>query len=235
MAEDISFHCPKCGEELKANHADAGKEVQCRQCKTVLHVPGATASIGGSITIWVKQLRAGDRAAIQKLWEQYYSRLVGLAQKKLRNLPRRAADEEDVVLSAINSFCDGVKQGRFPQLDDEDDLWQVLMLITARKASDLVEYESRDKRDWRKAQEQPDSSFPELLGREPDPAFAVEVAEECERLLDKLGNEELRKIAVWKMEGDTNKEIAPKLDCDVSTVERRLKLIRKHWEQEDRP
>ena len=36
----------------------------------------------------------------------------------------RLADEEDVALSAFDSFCRGAEQGRFPRLDDRDDLWQ---------------------------------------------------------------------------------------------------------------
>ena len=46
---------------------------------------------------------------------------------------RRAADEEDVALSAFDSFCRGAEQGRFPQLDGRDDLWHLLVVITVRK------------------------------------------------------------------------------------------------------
>jgi DNA-directed RNA polymerase specialized sigma24 family protein len=41
----------------------------------------------------------------------------------------------------------------------------------------------------------------------------------------------LQAIAVWKMEGHTNHEIAAKLGCAPSTVERRLQLIRQIWEK----
>jgi hypothetical protein len=44
---------------------------------------------------------------------------------------RRAADEEDVALSAFNSFCLRAEEGRFLRLDDSDDLWQVLMTSAA--------------------------------------------------------------------------------------------------------
>jgi hypothetical protein len=59
----------------------------------------------GSVTQWLGQLQAGDPAAVQPLWERYFQRLVGLARLKLRGAPRRAADEEDVALSAFDSFC----------------------------------------------------------------------------------------------------------------------------------
>ena len=96
-----------------------------------------------SVTQWIERLKAGDPGAAQKLWERYFRRLVGLARQKLRAAPRRAADEEDVALSAFDSFCRGAGQDCFPRLHDRLDLWQLLVLLTARKASDLAEHERR--------------------------------------------------------------------------------------------
>ena len=106
----------------------------------------------GSVTRWLSQLKDGNCAAVQKLWEVYFARLVGLARDKLRQRGLRVAvaNEEDVALSAFDSFCRGAEQGRFPRLDDRDDLWQLLVLIASRKVSDLAEYEERDKRDRRR-------------------------------------------------------------------------------------
>jgi RNA polymerase sigma factor (sigma-70 family) len=188
-------------------------------------------SDAASVTIWIHQLRAGNSLAAQKIWEAYYYRLVCLARGKLRTMPRRGADEEDIALSAFDSFFRGVERGRFPKLDDRDDLWRVLLLITERKAFDLLAHEGRQKRDWRRNQSaNAPSGYMDLGGREPDPAFAAEVAEECEKLLATLADSDLRLIAVRKMEGYTNKEIAEELGCSLVTVERRLRLIRLEWE-----
>src|SRR5437763_279826 len=65
--------------------------------------------------------------------------------------------------------------------------------------------------------------------------FAAQVAEECRRLLDRLPDAEMRAIATWKMEGETAPDIAARLGCALSTVERRLRLIRQLWEGEDEP
>jgi DNA-directed RNA polymerase specialized sigma24 family protein len=189
----------------------------------------------GSVTCWLKGLAEKDRVAAQKLWEKYFTRLVGLARKRLRDVPRRAADEEDTALSAFDSFCRGAERGRFPRLADRDDLWQVLVMITARKACDLIEHEGREKRNWRRNEgaglspATDESYFPELIGREPDPALVAEVTEECQRLLDALSNEELRRVALAKMEGQTNEEIAESLGRSVDAVERKLRLIRGIW------
>jgi DNA-directed RNA polymerase specialized sigma24 family protein len=72
----------------------------------------------------------------------------------------------------------------------------------------------------------------QLSGPEPTPELAAEVAEECQRLLGRLGDSGLRQIALWKMEGHTNAGISAKLGCAPATVERRLALIRRLWEKE---
>src|SRR5262249_3257139 len=62
----------------------------------------SSVSSPGSVTVWIEQLRAGDSAAAERLWEGYYRRLVRLARHKLLGRPRAAADEEDVALSAFD-------------------------------------------------------------------------------------------------------------------------------------
>ncbi len=199
-------------------------------------------SSADSVTHWIGQLKAGDPAAAQRLWERYFPRLVGLARKKLHGMPRRAADEEDVALSAFNSFCQAAERGQFPKLRDRDSLWPLLVVITARKAHNLRRYEGRQKRGGGMAQTQaaPDRgageelvfTLEQIIDREPTPEFALQVAEEYERLLASLRDPVLQSIAVWKMEGCTNPEIAAKLGCALRAVERRLRVIRSIWAEE---
>jgi DNA-directed RNA polymerase specialized sigma24 family protein len=191
----------------------------------------------GSVTHWIGQLKAGEPAAAQKLWEGYFQKMVGLARQKLQGLPRRAADEEDVALSAFNSFCLGASAGRFPQLSDRDSLWPLLMAITAHKALDLLRHERRLKRGGPPpdAAGAAEAGVEQILGREPTPEFAVQIAEECQRLLDRLGDDGLRAVALWKMEGYTNEEVAARLGCVPRTVERKLRTIRRLWGQEAPP
>ena len=92
----------------------------------------------GSVTHWIDILQGGDRAAVGPLWQRYFGLLVTRARAALGAAPRRAADEEDVALGAFDSFCRGVEQGRFPRLLDRDNLWQLLVVITARKAVNLL-------------------------------------------------------------------------------------------------
>jgi DNA-directed RNA polymerase specialized sigma24 family protein len=190
----------------------------------------------GSVTDWIARLKAGDRAAAGGLWERYFRRLVGLARRRLRAAPRQAADEEDVALSAFDSFCRGAARGRFPLLKDRDNLWPLLVVITARKAEDLRTREGRRRRKLAPAPGGAAAAALEgLVSREPTPAFAAQVAEECRRLLDRLGDEGLRAIALLKMEGYTDEEVADRLVCVPRTVRRRLQVIRSLWQQEAAP
>jgi DNA-directed RNA polymerase specialized sigma24 family protein len=62
------------------------------------------------------------------------------------------------------------------------------------------------------------------------PEFAMQVAEEHQRLLDALPDNWLRAVAVRKMEGHTNEESAAKLGRAVRNVERKLQQIRRTLE-----
>ena len=190
---------------------------------------------GNSVTQRIAALKRGDQSAAQELWEAYFRRLVGLARLRLRDTPRRAADEEDVALSAFDSFCRGAQEGRFPRLDDRHDLWQILVLITVRKAINLRNYEARNLRGSGRIQSLADLS-PEGLetisGGEPTPELAAQFAEEFQRLMERLGDSTLQRVASFKLEGYTNQEIAHRLGCVTSTVERKLARIRGIWASE---
>src|SRR6516225_3448736 len=195
------------------------------------------------IMVWLAQLKGGDPEAAQRLWEVYYARMVELARLKLQGAPRRMADEEDVALSAFKSFCRGAREGRFPQVQDCDNLWPLLMALTVHKAVDLLRHERRVKRGGQGGHRDvgapagaeriaPETDWSQIMGREPTPEFALQIAEECQRRLDGLTDSILRTIAVWKMEGYTTEEIAAKLGCVPRTVERKLRVIRKLWGDE---
>jgi DNA-directed RNA polymerase specialized sigma24 family protein len=191
----------------------------------------------GSVTAWINLLCAGDRAAVQPLWQKYLQRLIALAKQKLRSAPRGLADEEDIVLSAFDSFCRGAENGRFPQLNDRDDLWRLLLVITERKVNHLVKHETRTRRGGGRV-----LSLDALRGRDPEPdqtadseptpEVAAEVADEFRHLLAVLGDETLRTVAVAKMEGFKNREIAEQVKLSVPTIERKLKRIRLIWKKE---
>lgn len=145
----------------------------------------------------------------------------------------------------MESLFRAAQQGRFPNLADRHELWRLLLRMTARKVVDLKRRESRQRRGGGRVQGESacggsDSAgehagLAEAVGDVPTPEFAAMMAEECQRLLERLADPDLQALAAAKMEGYTNEEIAQRFDCSVRTIERRLRLIRRKWQQEQLP
>jgi DNA-directed RNA polymerase specialized sigma24 family protein len=204
---------------------------------------GAKMEHFDSVSLWISQLKQGDQSAAQRLWERYVDQLVRLARKEMGHMSRRVVDEDDLANSAFSGAVLGIQAGRFPQMNDRNDLWQVLVVLTERKSIDLRRRELAAKRGGGAvrgdsvfaAKDPGDSSvagFSHVIDTAPTPAFAAQAAEELQRLLKLLNDDLLRRVAVAKMEGYTNPEIAQKLEIGLSSVERKLRLIRQTWQDE---
>jgi DNA-directed RNA polymerase specialized sigma24 family protein len=198
-----------------------------------------------SVTQWIGDLKAGDRGeAPRLLWERYFERLARLARARLRTGGGGPADGEDVALSALDSFFRGAAAGRYPGLGHRGDLWRLLVTITARKAHNQRRDEGCQKRGGGRvvaeaalagADPDGDAFLAQVIGSEPTPEFAAMVADEYRRLFGSLADESLRVVALLKLEGHSNEEIARSLDCGLRTVERKLEVIRKRWMAEGVP
>ncbi|MGZ6266740.1 MAG: ECF-type sigma factor [Candidatus Limnocylindrales bacterium] len=205
-------------------------------------------SITGSVTQHIVALKAGDEAAVQPLWDRYFEHLARLVRAHLRATRTRSivADEEDMALSAIQSVCDGIQNGRFPQLDDRDDLWKLLVCVARCKVLDQRKHEAREKRGGGKVVTEADLAADDDAARpldqldptaviyqtargEPTPEFAALVAEEYARRMDQLGDPELCRIAELKLACFTNQEIAQAIGRSLRTTTLRLEKIRKLW------
>jgi len=193
------------------------------------------------VTVWLTRLKDGDERAAQVIWEAYFEKLLRLARRQLQTSPKRAYDDEDVVLSAFNSFCRAAARGSFPKLDDHDDLWKLLVTITARKVHAQRKRELAEKRGRgttrgesvfeARGQQRESVGIDAVMGAEPTPEFAASFNETVARLLDQLDDEQLREIVARKMDGYTNEEIADRLQCATRTIERKLQRIRVIWQQ----
>jgi hypothetical protein len=195
------------------------------------------------LTIWLSGLKRGDSRAIEQIWHEYFGKLMRLIRGRLGAMPLRMIDEEDIALSALNSFYDGVQAGRFPQLDDRDDLWKVLVTLACRKTNTFRDHFFAQKRGGGQLRGEsvfevgtdsgPVQGIERVMGREPTPEVAAAIAETFEVLLASLQDATLQAIATHKMEGYTNEEIAVKLSCTTRTVERKLERIRELWSASD--
>ena len=195
-----------------------------------------------SITMWIADLKVGDDDRAQReIWQRYFQRLVGLARFKLRDAPRRAEDEEDVAVSVLHSFFSRVGEGKFPELKDRTDLWPLLAKITARKAINQRRDALRQKRGggqvrgeslFLNAEDASALGLADVVADDLTPAYLVTLEEERGRLFEALPDEVLRSVALKKLEGFQNSEIAIELGVSERTVERKLQRIRNLWSAE---
>lgn len=192
-----------------------------------------------SVSRYIEGLRFGDEEAAQKVWERFVADLIRLAAKKFQK-PGRVADEEDVVQQAFAQFFKQVQDGRFSKLNDRNDLWQVLCMLVDRRGVDQMRRNNADVRGGgnvrgHSAMIRPGhSEGPGFAGlpneMEPTPELAKEISEAFRVRMNGLENPEYQQVALMKMEGYTNQEIAERMKSTTRTVERRLSQIRKRWE-----
>ena len=183
-----------------------------------------------SITRCIDMLKRGDRAAAEALWDSYIHRLVALAARGWAACPAARPTKRTWRSRAFDSFFRRAECGQFARLTDRDDLWQILVVITERKAIDLMRHEGRKSRGEGRV-----VAFSDVEGQGPatfvdpgpTPEFAAQVVDEFRDLLRRLGDDSLRSVALAKMEGYTNKQIADRLGCIEQTVERKLRSIRR--------
>ncbi len=195
--------------------------------------------------VLLARAQEGDEAASLAIWNSYYARLVNYARAKMKGMPRRAADEEDVALSAMNSFFQGAQQGRFSP-GDANELWKLLATITVRKATGQLRKHHAEKRGGGRVRG--DSAFeanqvaadpiaaaanfaPSTNAESELDALSPYLGAACEELLGQLDDPALRRIALLRLAGHTNDEIAQQLQCSVATVKRRVANIREQWSE----
>lgn len=195
-----------------------------------------------SISQFLSGVKRGDQAAIREVFDRCFDQLVRLAKARLGGASRRVADEEDVALSVFQSLCRGAAAGRFERMRDRDELWQLLMTITQQKVVDHKRHNLRQKRGSGEVRgdsifqdhEQKGSArgIEEYAIEEMTPHFLCALEDEHQRLLGLLRDDGLRRIALMRMEGYQDDEIATELGISLRTVERKLQLIREKWAAE---
>ena len=195
-----------------------------------------------SVSLWIQHVKQGDPDAARELWERYFEKLVQVAASKMRDMPRREMDEEDVALTVFETLCRGAAAGRYEQLQNRDDLWRLLMAITQHKVVDQVRRRTSAKRGGGAVRGESifavapggvaPAGFDMLGGDDPAPDVIVTMDEQRQGLFDLLRDDTQRAIAQMRLEGLSQPEIAEALGISLRSVERKLKLIRETWAAE---
>lgn len=182
----------------------------------------------GSVTRWICNLQQGEHDAFDQLWDTYYPSLAQLARKQLQSFPQALYDEEDAVTSAFFSIFSKVCHSKHHNLTNRTQFWRLAATITSRKIY-------RQFRQARALKRGPGlttacATTPELLCSAPSPDLAAEYLDQLEFMIDLLPQEELKRLVWLKISGFTNQEIAVQLKRGLSSIERKLRTIRKLWE-----
>ncbi|KAA5545502.1 RNA polymerase subunit sigma-70 [Roseiconus nitratireducens] len=188
-----------------------------------------------NVSHWLDRVKQGDSVAANHIWQHYFDRLVRSVRRRLQGQNHAVSDEEDIVLSVFDSFYAAAEKGRFPDLSDRDDLWRLLLRMSARK---VIDKHRRDRRQRRGGEVKIHSlggdheTIIEAIGDEPSPEMVLMMQESVENIFSHLGVGQLQDLAVAKLEGHTNAELALRFSCSERTIERRLHLIREKCQQE---
>ncbi|MDB4370779.1 ECF-type sigma factor [Mariniblastus sp.] len=197
--------------------------------------------IDDPVTIWIEQVRQSDDEAIKRVWQHFADGLQEYARGKIHPKTRRVYDEQDAVQSMFLSLCQGLKADRYPDLQNRDNLWRLMLVMTGRKISKRHRFDRQLKRDNRRlltdsyfVQNSQDRNSPNQYppAAEPTPELLAEFADTSSALIEALGTDNLKDVALLRIEGLDDCEIASRLQCSRSTVQRRLVMIRKIWEVE---
>lgn len=189
--------------------------------------------VSHSITIWIENLKLqGDSSeAAAQIWKRFFERLLPIARARLVGLRDPAIDEDDVLVSVFDLFFRAAKNGKFARLNDRDDLWQILLMLTDRKATEQFRRTHAIKR-GRLARQLPVEALAHVTDYHPSPEFLVAFNDELTKSIENLQKKQLRDVALLRLNGFENREIAEQLQMSLSSVERKLRLIRKQWESE---
>ena len=202
------------------------------------------APVDGSVTRWIRALKDGDTDVISEIWRRYFGRLVHLARAGFGFSPRRAIDEEDVALGVLETLCRNAANGRFPEMCDRDDLWQLLISITRQKVSSERRFERALKRGnglVLTAIDLPilDGQFPanldDFAGPDATPEVLASLKDSYALVNSRLRDETMRTIARLKLESYSNREIAKRLGLVPRAIDRKVKLIQALWAKELAP
>jgi DNA-directed RNA polymerase specialized sigma24 family protein len=191
----------------------------------------------GSVSRLFPGLANGDQAAQAEIFDRFFAIVTRLADQKLGQLPRRVADEEDVALNVMHDALTGIRERRFRDLQNRQDLWQIVWDLINKRSHDLTRSLLRQKHDVRRevGDDRIGTGSDSSSGNQQfvptddfeDPEFIVN--ETRESLLASLDDPELREIASKKCDGMTSAEIADELRVTTSRVDFKWKVIRAKW------
>lgn len=196
----------------------------------------------GSVTRIIRRMKSGDQDqdGADLIWDRFFLRLKYLVKERLNSRPRTVSDEEDLALESLAELFQGLRDGKYPALDNRESVWRLLVKVATDNVMDEIIKESRQKRGsgrvvnesaLTKGSENPSAGLDQFQSGAQAPDVKIMIAERVTLMLESLGDKTLRSIAVMKVANNTNEEVAKALKISVRSVERRLQEIRECWKK----
>ncbi len=187
----------------------------------------------GSVSGWIAKMRQGDGVAIGNLVARYFRKISQFADNKLRRGIRVTDDGEDIAISVLQTILQSSADGRFPNLQDRDDLWLLMIVIAQHDVIDRQRTALRRTPMYTMTDmlETFNLDLNEFLGQEDSHAKAMEIIECWEELLKSLPDDRFREIARLKLQGHTNRKIAETLNIGPRTMDRKVNMITQQWQE----
>ncbi len=186
----------------------------------------------GSITQWLSKLQAGQSQAAEAIWNRYQAKLVSIASKKLDQNPDRSIDGEDLVQSSFRYVFVAIQNGKYPDIDNREDLWGLLYVATVNRVRQHYRDVNALKRSHISSVQAID---PAILEDLQTPFAQAQAADLLEYLLSRLDLEDpshtLRKIALLYLDEHSASSIAKALHKRKRSILISLRLIRSIWQE----
>lgn len=188
------------------------------------------------MTRWISAMRMGDPDAIRKLVERYFGRLRKLSEARIRRGKPIYEDGEDIAIQVLTSVCRKVEKGHFPDLQNRNDLWYLMIFITHRmvidrwRSSKNLSHHVPFTGTLEDALETIDHDLDSFLSEDSESDFQIlEIVDCWQGMIRQLKDPIAKEVAKLKLEGLSNREIADRLGIVPRTVERKSEIIEQRW------
>jgi RNA polymerase sigma-70 factor (ECF subfamily) len=180
-------------------------------------VPGDPDAVSDAQLL--QEIHDGEELAAEELFRRYEPRLLLFVRRRWPAALASRLDPEDVIQSAFRSFFRHANQGMY-EVSENDDLWNLLLVICLNKIRVQYARHCAAKRDARKTQSA-NGDWLKALWSDPDVTLDLTVREAVERLpLDH------RRVAELRLQGYEVASIAELIGRSRRTVERLLQECR---------
>ena len=171
-------------------------------------------------------MQGGDEAAAERLWNSFFDRIVRHAKSRL--VSDAAYDEEDLAISIFVSLNSAAQAGRLKGVANRNDLWSLLIVMARDKMIDRLRHRNAQKR----SRTQVETELDQMSDKGVGPFGSVAVRDECTHLVSLLEREDLKRIALLRLDGFTIQEIVDATGISKRSVIRKMHRIRAAWESE---